>query len=196
MDQSAFDLTSPANLSTFLKRLFTEDFMPHGHCYFWRPDVLWLHVISDIGIALAYFSIPIMLIIFVLKRKDIPFHWMFLLFGLFIFFCGSTHVIDVITTWVPIYRFEGFVKLITAIISLTTAALLIPILPKVLTLPSLQGAIEELTNKSKELEKINKDLERFNRASIGREERILELKQEINKLSGELGRQPPYELVE
>jgi hypothetical protein len=66
--------------------------MPHGFCYQWKPALIWLHVVSDGLIALAYFSIPIALIHFVRKRRDVPFGWMFVCFGVFIAACGSTHV--------------------------------------------------------------------------------------------------------
>lgn len=65
MENHPFGLNSDPNLITFFKRLFTADFMPHGHCFFWRPDILWLHVVSDILIAIACYSIPITLIYFV-----------------------------------------------------------------------------------------------------------------------------------
>ena len=196
-DQGSFDLNSPFNLISFIKRLFVaSDFMPHGHCYFWRPDVLWLNVISDAVIALAYYSIPLVLIYFVIKRKDFPFHWMFLMFGAFIFLCGTTHLISIVTTWMPVYRFEGVVKLVTAIVSITTAILLIPLMPRAVALPSSETVINELSVKRDQLEKINKELEKFNRIAMGREDRIISLKHEINALSKELGRNSPYEIVE
>ena len=39
------------------------------------------------------------------------------------------------------------------------------------------------------------ELERFNRASVDRELAMIALKQQVNALSGELGRAPPFELV-
>ncbi len=58
----------------FLKHLFSSgEFMPHGYCYLWNPGLVWLHVLSDAAIALAYFSIPITLIHFARKRRDLPF---------------------------------------------------------------------------------------------------------------------------
>ncbi len=57
-------------------------------------------------------------------------------------------------------------------------------------------ANEELSRKKEELEKTNKELERFNRASQGREERVIELKREVNQLAKELGRTPPYSMME
>jgi len=38
----------------FWRKLFsTQGFLPHGHCYFWRPEVVWLHVGSDMLIGLS-----------------------------------------------------------------------------------------------------------------------------------------------
>lgn len=68
-----------------------DHFMPHGFCYLWTPRLLWLHVVSDSLIALSYTTIPFTLVWFVRKRKDLPFDWMFLCFGLFIVACGATH---------------------------------------------------------------------------------------------------------
>jgi hypothetical protein len=42
----------------FLKRLFSSDFMPHGYCYLWKPEIVWLNAISDGTITLAYYLIP------------------------------------------------------------------------------------------------------------------------------------------
>jgi hypothetical protein len=58
----------------FRKLLSSGDFMPHGYCYLWRPGLVWLHLMSDALIALAYFSIPFTLIYFIRKRKDVPFN--------------------------------------------------------------------------------------------------------------------------
>ena len=194
-DHTAFDINSPVSFFDFLRRLFTEDFMPHGHCYFWRPDVLWLNVLSDAGIVLAYYAIPIILICFVRQRRDIPFHWIFWMFGAFIFLCGTTHLVDVVTTWIPIYRFEGIVKFFTALVSMATAIALVPIMPKVISLPSLEMAMKKLQFKQNELEQTNQDLEKFNRAALGREERIIELKKEVNRWAKAAGKNPPYQMI-
>ena len=86
----------------FFKNLLSSDgFMPHGHCYLWRPGVVWLHVTSDALIALAYYSIPITLFYFVRKRKDLEFHRMFVCFAVFILACGSTHLMEIWNIWHP-----------------------------------------------------------------------------------------------
>src|SRR5213080_519301 len=104
---------------------FLGPFIPHGHCYLWKPGLVGLHIVSDSLIALAYYSIPIALIYFVRKRRDLPFDWIFLLFGAFIIACGTTHILEVWTLWHPNYWLSGLIKAITAAISLCTAVLLV-----------------------------------------------------------------------
>ena len=65
----------PLAMIEFLRNLFTADFMPHGRCMFWDPGVIWLHAVSDAVTALAYFSIPPILVYFTLKRKSTAWRW-------------------------------------------------------------------------------------------------------------------------
>ena len=97
-------------------------FMPHATCYLRNPQIILLHVSSDLMIGLAYVSISTTLAYLVYKAsKDIPFHWMFLAFGLFIITCGFTHFMEVWTVWQAVYWLAGYVKLICAAASVTTA---------------------------------------------------------------------------
>lgn len=111
-------------------------FMPHGGCYLWRPDVLWLHVVSDTLTGLAYYSIPVALLVFLRRREDVVYHWMFLLFAAFIFACGTTHLFSVWNVWNAHYYTEGAVKGATAAVSVLTAILLWPLIPRAVALPS------------------------------------------------------------
>lgn len=195
-NEHIFDASSSFSLLEFIERLFTADFMPHGHCFFWRKDLLWLHVLSDAVIAVSYYAIPMVIIYFVLKRRDIPFHWIFLMFGAFIVACGTTHLMSIVTMWNGAYRIEGVIKLLTAVISAITACLLIPLLPKLLALPSQSALNIHLEKKTKDLERVNKELEQFNRFTLGREARIIELKQEVNKLLSQLGEEQKYKVTD
>jgi len=113
-----------------------KDFIPHGYCLSWSPVLLWLHVISDLVITLAYYSIPLTLVYFIRQRKDFPYPWLVALFAGFIVACGTTHLLSVITIWIPLYWLEGWVKGFTAIISLASAGLMLWIIPRALSLPS------------------------------------------------------------
>lgn len=139
-------------------------FIPHGHCYLWQTDLVWLHIISDGLIALAYYSIPATLFYFVRKRQDLPFYWIFLLFSGFIVACGTTHIMEVWTLWYPTYWVSGFLKAITAIISVFTALTLIPLVPKALLLPSsaqLERANKDLQNEIGERLKVEAELRKY-----------------------------------
>jgi PAS domain S-box-containing protein len=158
----------------FLKSLFSEDFMPHGYCYLWNQKLVWLHVVSDLLIALAYFSIPITLLYFVRKRRGLPFHWMFLCFGLFIVACGSTHAMEVWTLWHATYWLSGAVKAVTAFVSVPTAILLVRLVPKALALPSfedLAAVNRDLGHRTDELAQANIELAEANKALCQSEER-------------------------
>lgn len=111
-------------------------FLPHGQCLLWDSGLIWLHAISDAIIVFSYYSIPFVLAYFVYKRRDLAFRWMFLLFGAFIFGCGTTHLLGIWTLWEPVYWLDGTVKLMTAGVSVVTAILLIPLVPQALALPS------------------------------------------------------------
>lgn len=132
----------------FLKDwLDPQGFMAHGHCYLWKPDLVWLHIVSDGAIALAYFSIPLTLVYFISQRKDTPFNWIFWMFGGFIVACGAGHLMNIWTLWHPAYWVAGWLKAFTAVISVVTALELIPLVPKVLAMPSptqLEAANREL----------------------------------------------------
>ena len=131
--------------------IFPGGFMPHGNCYLWTPSLIGLHVVSDSLIALSYLSIPITLVHFARKRRDIPFSWMFLCFGAFIVACGGTHLMEVWTIWFPSYWLAGALKAVTACFSVVTAVLLIRVTPRALALPGTQWLLEinrKLTGKS------------------------------------------------
>lgn len=155
-------------MSGFLDKLLnTQSFMPHGMCYQWDPSVLWLHVASDSIIGMAYLSIPITLLYFRLKRPEIRFSWAIVLFVGFILLCGITHFISIYTAWHPIYRLEGLVKALTAFISLMTAMAIIPLVPRLLALPTqqqLEGEIAERKRVELKLQQAVEDLEVSNDA--------------------------------
>ena len=153
----------------------SDGFMPHGHCYLWRAEVVWLHLISDALTALAYTSIPFTLAYFVRKRRDLPFHWMFGSFGLFIIACGATHVMEIWTLWTPTYWLAGVIKAITAFASVVTATLLIKLVPRALALPSPQ-----------QLAEAHGDLQRTHEAL---EQRVQERTAELTRKNEELARQ-------
>ena len=160
----------------FWRQLFSSgNFMPHGYCYLWNRSLVRLHVSSDLLIALAYFSIPLTLIYFVRRRRDLPFHWMFMCFGVFIVACGMTHLMDVWTLWHATYWLSGAIKAVTALASVSTAILLVRLVPTALALPAPADLREinlSLANRRDALAGANANLEAANDALRHSEERF------------------------
>lgn len=119
--------------------------MPHGYCLSWSSLLLWMHVASDVLITLSYYFIPLSLAYCLRYRRDLPYPWLIVMFAAFIVACGTTHLLSVITIWIPVYWLEGYIKVFTALISLGTALAMSWVIPLALKLPSpaqLQAEID------------------------------------------------------
>ncbi len=112
-------------------------FTPHGFCLAWQPGLIWLIASANLVIAAAYFFIPTALGLTVRRRPDFTFQRITLLFAAFILACGTTHVLDVVTLWVPIYWLSGYLAVLTAALSVAAAVELWPLIPRLADLPSL-----------------------------------------------------------
>jgi len=136
-------------MQSLTDRLLAGDFMPHGHCLLWRGDLLFMNVIGDSLTALAYAIIPMALIALVWQRRDLAFDRVFVMFASFIFFCGTTHVMALVNIWHGYYYIEGLTKLVTGLVSISTAVMVWPLVPRVVALPG-RG---DLLAKNAELER-------------------------------------------
>jgi PAS domain S-box-containing protein len=129
----------------FLSELFdTSDFPARWNCGRWTEAHGWLHILSDLGVWSAYVAIPCVLLYFVLRRRDIPFRGIFVLFGAFILACGTTHLMEAIIFWWPAYRLAGAIKLFTALVSWGTVLALIPATPKALAMRTPEELEKEM----------------------------------------------------
>lgn len=167
----------------------TDRYLPHGVCYQWQPNLIRLHLISDILIGLAYTAIPLTLVGFIRKRADLPFNWMFLLFGVFIVACGATHWMEVWTVWNPQYWLSGGVKAVTAAASVPTAILLYYLVPRMLAIPStgqLRRAVDSLEAEVGERKRVESELKS---ARDELEARVRERTAELERANAELLRQ-------
>jgi len=147
----------------FIQEFSNLGFIPHGHCYLWRPELVFLNVAGDAMIGLSYYSIPITIIDFVRRRKDLPFNWIFMLFGAFILSCGTGHLADIWTLWHPDYWLTKGIKTITATASTATAIALITLMPKAIALPSqaqLREANAKLEAEILERQKVQESLQK------------------------------------
>ena len=94
--------------------------MPHAVCWSQDPQLIWTMVVTNAITFLSYFSICLTL--FYLARTTravVKDDWAFFLigFGLFIVACGSTHLMEVVTTWVPVFWIAAGTNIVTALLS-------------------------------------------------------------------------------
>jgi signal transduction histidine kinase len=154
-----------------------EVFQPHGHSFLWSSDVLWMHAIADILIALAYFAIPIALLYVTHRRKDMRLSWLMICAVVFLVASGLTHVMDVWNLWNAQYRLEGVIKIVAALASLPTAIFLWRSLPEILSLPSQR----QLRDANESLARANRELEAFT-ASVSHD-----LRSPLTTIAGQAG---------
>ncbi len=111
-------------------------YMPHGYCLFWQPWLIILYAGSDLLIFLSYSAIPFALLMFLRRRPDFGYRPLVALFAAFILLCGLTHLISILTLWVPVYPLHGLLKLVTGLVSGITAIALFSLIPRVVAIPS------------------------------------------------------------
>ena len=69
------------------------------------------------------------------SRTETPFGRVIGLFIAFIMLCGATHVLDIVNIWIPMYWLSAMVNVATACVSVATASVLIPMIPKMVKIP-------------------------------------------------------------
>jgi len=127
-----------------------DQYMPHGMCYLWRPDILWTSAISDVVTAIAYLVFASAVIAFVRRREDLPYPAFFIFAGSVVFLaCGTSHLLSAVVIWNPIYGYLALLKVVVAASSIIAAVLLWRLLPVFLSIPSPSM----LETKNRELEK-------------------------------------------
>jgi two-component system cell cycle sensor histidine kinase/response regulator CckA len=124
--------------------VLSSAFMPHIYCYLGSTSLAWTHAIADTLIGLAYVAISATLAYLIHRgRSDLPFHGLFFAFAVFIVACGSSHLIEAITVWIPVYVLSAAIKVVTALSSIATAVMLPFVVPDVLSLLQRARTSEE-----------------------------------------------------
>jgi signal transduction histidine kinase len=110
---------------------------PHGACLLWKPELIWLNVVSDALLAVAFFVTAFVLGFFLWRRRrDVLFRGVLWVFAVFAAFCALTRLLSILTVWVPVYDIESLVKGFLALLSLGVTAALLLMLPRILVLPT------------------------------------------------------------
>jgi signal transduction histidine kinase len=126
-------LTVGLGLYRTLRKVFEAMFddvslMPHAVCWAAAPRLIWTMVVANAITFLSYVTICATLLILVRKtRRVIARDWAYFLvgFALFIVACGSTHLMEVVTTWIPVFWIDACTNIVTAALSAYMAIMLI-----------------------------------------------------------------------
>jgi PAS domain S-box-containing protein len=149
----------------FLEKLFdTSGFPPRWHCGSWTAGHGWLHIASDLGVWLAYLAIPCVFTYFIMRRRDIPFRLVFVLFGAFILACGTTHLMEALIFWWPAYRLAGLIKLVTAIVSWATVFALVQVTPRALLMRTPEELEREIGVRKRVEDELRRSVEALQRS--------------------------------
>jgi hypothetical protein len=151
-------------LIEFITNIFgTADWPARWHCGKWSELHGWLYILSDMGIWLAYFIIPVIIIYFAQSRPNTPFLSVYWLFGAFIIFCGMTHLLDAVIFWWPAYRLSALVRFLTALVSIATIFALVKQLPSILDLAKSEkeSLRTEVLSQKAEIKKLKRELNKL-----------------------------------
>ena len=133
--------------------------MPHAACWASDPRLIWTMAITNLVTFLSYLTIAWTLVFLVRRTKRIiAADWAYFVvgFALFILACGSTHLLDVITTWVPIFWVDAWTNIVTAVLSAGVAAMLIQ---RVTTIAySINDYADRLSNTEMEKQRVEESL--------------------------------------
>lgn len=109
---------------------------PHGMCWNWNPWLLWSIVASHALTGASYYAISIAIVLLLRNlgkqiAMELPsqVYLIGFLFVAFVSACGTGHLVEILTVWVPIYGITAVIQVATAIISLA-ACLYFPSLAK------------------------------------------------------------------
>jgi signal transduction histidine kinase len=152
-------------MPTFLENILdVSTLTPQGACMLWKPELVWLHAISDALIGGAFFTVAFFVAYFKWRRRDIQFSAVWWAFAIFVTVCGVSRLLSILTLWVPAYGIEGMANGVLALISVMIAATLLLVLPRLLVLPSrnqLRQAYAQLEEEVKQRRSAEAMVKRF-----------------------------------
>lgn len=125
-----------------------------------EPWVGWLHIISDVGTFVAYASVPFIVLHFVTERSQHKLPRIFYVFlGAIFLSCAIVHLTEAMLFWWPVYKWSGYMKLVTAVVSCAGVVVLARVLPAALEMRTGAEFAVEVTERMKAQASL--DRERF-----------------------------------
>jgi PAS domain-containing protein len=146
----------------FLNLFNTSDFPARWQSGNWTTFHGWMYIISDLMMAVAFISIPLLILRHILKNRcSNKVKSTYVVFGSFLVACGFALLSDAIIFWVPAYRLSALFRLFAGVFSISTLLILVRILPKVFSLKSqheMEAEVKRRRKAERELQEKNNQL--------------------------------------
>jgi two-component sensor histidine kinase len=148
----------------------------------WQEDLVALHAVADIIIAMSFLAIALGIVWVLMHRVHISRgqRWFGWLLCAFTFACAVIHSGEVFTLWYPLYGAQGLVKAGGAVLSVVTIALMFPVLPDVVRLPSTQQVLDANERMRQEIAAHGETVRASNAMRADYENRIGDLTRGLN----------------
>jgi PAS domain S-box-containing protein len=146
-------------VAEFWSRLFdTQDFHQPWEHALWNTGLGFALMAAHLATALAYFTIPVLVLFFLMRLKEVRWSRLWFLFFVLLVIGGLVHFLSASTFWWPAYRFHVVVNVAMAAISWVAVIALIPIIPRLLQSKSPEEFSHQLV-KREEAEQALKESE-------------------------------------
>ena len=122
------------------------------------PEIMWLHLGADLGMALICFSSAVLLISFLIRRQDLKKRRPFVYFSLFFILTGTLFAVHLAAPWYRTYVLEGILKAVTVIFSLAALYFLRNRVPAALRLPSPDQVARTVLDMERRTEVLKQEL--------------------------------------
>ena len=146
----------------FLNLFNTSDFPARWQSGNWSSFHGWMYIISDLMMAVAFISIPVLILRYIIKNRcSAKVKNTYIVFGSFLVACGFALLSDAIIFWVPAYRLSALFRLFAGVFSISILVMLVRILPNVFSLKSqheMEAEVKRRRKAEKELQEKNNQL--------------------------------------
>jgi PAS domain S-box-containing protein len=129
-----------------------------GQLSFFRDELDLVLVFADLATFAAYAVIPLMILYFLLRRRQVHFSRVWFLLLMYLIVGGAVHVLDACGDWYPAVRLAAALKVVVAFIAWIWVIVLIPLLPKLLEARSAEE-FTSLLSKQEQAEQALKETE-------------------------------------
>jgi two-component system, sensor histidine kinase and response regulator len=146
----------------FISWLFkAEGFNALSQAENWSRTLVWLHILAALATWAAFTTALVAVNYFILRRKNSRVSRAFWVFEGFLLTTGTLFLLQAIVIEWPVYRFNAFLWILTAVLSWTAVLTLIPIIPRILALRRPEELQREIAERKKAEETLAVSEHRF-----------------------------------